>query len=82
MIRTIAHGDVTGGKITSHLINADASGTRFECATEDRCPLTGQLVKGRDEVVFESADRIVVTQYKTIDDREAKVGEIIQTRQK
>ena len=70
------------GKITSHLVSSDASGTRFECATEDRCPITGQMVKGRDEVIFESADRILVNQYKTIDGREVKVMEIVQTRQK
>jgi hypothetical protein len=68
------------GKIVSHEVSGD--GSRFECATEDRCPLSGQLVKGRDEVVIESPDRIVVTQFKTINGRETKVGEIVQTRQK
>jgi hypothetical protein len=76
------HGKACGltGKIVSHEVSGD--GSRFECATEDRCPLTGQMVKGRDEVVIESPDRIVVTQFKTINGRETKVGEIVQTRQK
>lgn len=70
------------GTISSSLITADASGTRFECTKEECCPLTSQKVKGRDEVVIESNDRIVFNAYKTFNDREVKVIEIVSTRQK
>jgi hypothetical protein len=70
------------GTISSGLATCDSSGTRFECATEQCCPLTGQKVKGRDEVVIENNDRIVLNVYKTIGDREVKVGELVSVRQK
>jgi hypothetical protein len=70
------------GTISSGLVSCDSSGSRFECVKEECCPLTGQKVKGRDEVVIESNDRIVLTLYKTINDREVKVGEMVSIRQK
>jgi hypothetical protein len=70
------------GTISSGLVTCDSSGTRFECVKEECCPLTGQKVKGRDEVVIENSDRIVVNIYKTIGDREVKVGEIVSIRRK
>jgi hypothetical protein len=70
------------GTLSSGLIVCDASGTRFECVKEECCPLTGQKIKGRDEVVIENNDRIVMNFYKTINDREVKVGEIVSLRQK
>jgi hypothetical protein len=70
------------GTLSSGLVTCDSSGTRFECVKEECCPLTGQKIKGRDEVVIENNDRIVVNIYKTIGDREVKVGEIVSTRRK
>jgi hypothetical protein len=70
------------GTISSGLVTCNSSGTRFECVKEECCPLTGQKIKARDEVVIESKDRIVVNLYKTINDRETKVGEIVSVRQK
>jgi hypothetical protein len=70
------------GTISSGLVTCDSSGTRFECVKEECCPLTGQKIKGRDEVVIENYDRIVMSSFKTINDREVKVGEIVSIRQK
>jgi len=70
------------GTISSGLVTCDSSGTRFECVKEECCPLTAQKIKGRDEVVIESNDRIVLNVYKTINDREVKVGEMVSIRQK
>jgi hypothetical protein len=70
------------GTITSGLATCNSSGTRFECVREECCPLTAQKIKARDEVVIESNDRIVVNLYKTINDHEMKVGEIVSIRQK
>ena len=68
------------GTISSGPVTCDSSGTRFECVKEECCPLTGEKVKGRDEVVIESNDRIVVNIFKTINGKEAKVMEIVSTR--
>src|SRR5438552_16689150 len=46
------------GTISHSLASCSNSGTKFECAREDCCPLSGQKVKGRDEVIIESNDRI------------------------
>jgi hypothetical protein len=70
------------GTISSGLVSADSSGTRFECVKEECCPLTAQKIKGRDELVIESNDRIVLNIYKTFNDREVKVGEMVSIRQK
>jgi len=70
------------GTISSGLVSCDSTGSRFECVKEECCPLTGQKVKGRDEVLIESNDRIVINLYKTINDREVKVIEIVSLRQK
>jgi len=70
------------GTISSGLVTCDSTGTRFECVKEEVCPLTAQKIKGRDEIVIESNDRIVVNVYKTLNDREVKVGEMVSIRQK
>jgi hypothetical protein len=70
------------GQISSGLVSCDSTGTRFECVKEECCPITGQKIKARDEVVIESNDRIVLNLYKTINDREMKVGEMVSVRQK
>jgi len=69
------------GTVSSGLLSSNASGTRFECAKEECCPLSGQKVKGREEVLVEGNDRIVVNVYKTINDREVKVVEVVSIRQ-
>jgi uncharacterized protein DUF1579 len=61
-------------------ITSNASGTKFEYPTEVCCPLTGQKIKGRDEIVIESNDRIVLNVYKTIDGKEVKAMEIVSVR--
>jgi len=70
------------GTVSSGHSDIDAAGTKFVCATEGRCPLTGQTIKGRDEVVIESDDKIVTNIYKTIGGEEAKVMEIVSVRKK
>jgi hypothetical protein len=70
------------GIISTGLATSDSSGTRFECVKEECCPLTGQKVKARDEVVIENPDRIVLNLYKTINDHEVKVGEMVSIRRK
>jgi uncharacterized protein DUF1579 len=70
------------GKISAGQVSCDSSGTRFECVKEECCPLTGQKIKARDEVVIENNDRIVVNLYKTFNDREVKIGELVSIRQK
>ncbi|OAI52009.1 hypothetical protein AYO44_16815 [Planctomycetaceae bacterium SCGC AG-212-F19] len=70
------------GTVSSSLVTADPTGTRFECTKEECCPLSGQKIKGRDEVILEGKDKIVTNIYKTINDKEVKVIEIISIRQK
>jgi hypothetical protein len=70
------------GTISSGLVTCDSTGGTFECVKEECCPLTGQKIKARDQVVIESNDRIVINLYKTIDNHEVKVGEIVSIRQK
>jgi hypothetical protein len=70
------------GTVSSSLASSDSKGTRFECGTEECCPLSGEMIKGRDELLVESNDRIVLNVYKTINDREVKVGEMVTIRQR
>jgi len=70
------------GTLSSGLVSCDSTGTRFECVKEECCPLTAQKIKGRDEVVIENNDRIVMNVYKTFGDREVKVIEMVSLRQK
>jgi hypothetical protein len=70
------------GTISTGLAACSDSGTRFECTKEECCPLTGQKIKGRDQVLIESNDRIVMNVYKTINGQEAKVMEIVTVRNK
>jgi hypothetical protein len=68
------------GKICSEQSNYITSGAKFECATEGRCPLTGETVKGRDEVVIAGPNKIVMNVFKTVDGKEAKAMEIVSIR--
>jgi hypothetical protein len=70
------------GALLHRTATLNDSGNKFECATDDCCPITGQKVHGRDEIVIESNDRIVINVYKTIDGKELKVQEIVSVRAK
>jgi hypothetical protein len=70
------------GTIVNRVATSNEADTKFECATEDCCPLSGQKVQGRDEIVIESNDRIVVNVFKTIDGKEVRVQEIVSVRTK
>jgi hypothetical protein len=70
------------GTVSHGLATCSAAGDRFECVKEECCPVTGQKVKGRDEVLIEGPDRIVVNVFKTINDREVRVMQIVTTRKK
>src|SRR5262249_2275790 len=54
----------------------------FECATEECCPLSGQKITGRDEIIIESIDKIVMNVFKTVDGKEVKAVEIVSIRKK
>jgi hypothetical protein len=70
------------GTISYGLASCGASGTKFQCAKEECCPLTGQKFKGRDEVVIESKDKIVMKVFRTVDGKEVKAMEIVSIRKK
>ena len=70
------------GTMSHGLATCNDSGTRFECTKEECCPLSGQKIKGRDEILVESKDRIVVNVFKTLNGKEAKVMQIITVRNK
>jgi hypothetical protein len=79
---TVVRACNLSGTISSGLVTCDSTGTRFECVKEECCPLTGQKIKARDEVVIDSNDRIVMNFYKTINGQELKAGELVSIRQK
>ena len=79
---TVAKLCSLSGTISSGLVTCDSSGTRFECVKEECCPLTAQKIKGRDEIVIDGNDRIVVNVFKTFGEREVKIGELVSVRQK
>jgi hypothetical protein len=68
------------GTIGYGLATCNDSGTRFECTKEECCPLTGQKIKGRDEILIESKDRIVMNIFKTLNGKEVKVMQIVTVR--
>src|SRR5262249_22170437 len=68
------------GTISHGLSTCDASGTKFTCATEECCPVTGQRIKGRNEVTIESHDKIVTNVFRTVDGQEVKVMEMVSIR--
>jgi hypothetical protein len=70
------------GTISQGLATCDDSGTKFVCAKEECCPLTGQKVQGRDEIRVENNDRIVMTMYRTVQGKEVKAMEIVSLRKR
>jgi hypothetical protein len=70
------------GNIAHNFAVANSAGTRFECSSEECCPITGQIVKGRTEVLVEGNDRIVVSHFNTINGKEIKTREIVSVRSK
>jgi hypothetical protein len=79
---TIAQACGVSGTISHSLATCNDAGTKFECAKEECCPLTGQKVKGRDELLIEGNDKIVVNVYRTVGGKEIKMMEITSTRKK
>jgi hypothetical protein len=70
------------GTASSTLSTSDTSGKKFTCTTEECCPVSGEKVKGRNEVSIESNDKIVTKVFKTIDGKEVKVMELVSIRKK
>jgi hypothetical protein len=70
------------GTSSSGLATASNSGTRFEYPKEECCPVTGQKITGRDEILVESNDRIVTNVFRNIDGKEVRVIEVVAIRQK
>jgi hypothetical protein len=70
------------GTISHGLATCDESGTKFVCAKEECCPLTGQKVQGRDEIRVENNDRIVMSMYRTVQGKEVKAMEIVSLRKR
>lgn len=68
------------GKICSEQSDYITSGAKFECSTEGRCPVTGEKVKGRDEVVIVTPNKIVMNVFKTVNGKEVKAMEIVSVR--
>jgi hypothetical protein len=68
------------GTISHGYSTFDSTGTKLTSTSEECCPVSGQKIKGRDEVIIESNDRVVTNIYKTIEGKEAKVMEIVYTR--
>jgi Protein of unknown function (DUF1579) len=77
---TIARFCGLSSTASNSLATCDGSGTTFRCATEENCPVSGDKIKGRDEVIVESNDRIVTNVFKTFDGQEVKVMEIVSVR--
>jgi hypothetical protein len=70
------------GKVCSSVGTVKGTDRKFEFATEEYCPVCREMVKGRDELIVESNDRIILNVYKTIKGREVKVIEIVSIRKK
>ena len=70
------------GTISHGLATCDGSGTKFVCTKEECCPLTGQKIQARDEIVVESNDRIVINSYRSVDGKEIKAMEFVSVRKK
>jgi Protein of unknown function (DUF1579) len=70
------------GTISQGLATCDGSGTKFVCAKEECCPLTGQKIQGRDEILVENHDRIVTNMYRTVQGKEVKAMEIVSVRKR
>jgi hypothetical protein len=69
-------------RVSHDLATCSDSGKTFECAKEECCPLSGQKVKGRDEITIESNDKIVTRAFRTLDGKEVKVVEVVSLRKK
>ena len=70
------------GKVSSSLGTISDSDKKLEFATEEYCPVCKENIKGRDEIVIESKDKIVVSVYKTMKGKEVKLIEIVNVRKK
>jgi len=70
------------GKVCSSTGTISDSDRKFEFATEEYCPLCHEMVKGRDELIVEGKDKIILNVYKTVKGKEVKVIEIVSVRKK
>jgi hypothetical protein len=70
------------GKVCSSVGAVTGSDRKFEFATEEYCPLCREMVKGRDELIVEGKDKIILNVYKTVKGKEVKVIEIVSLRKK
>jgi hypothetical protein len=68
------------GTVSSGAVRFDASAGRLECTKDECCPLTGQKVKIRNEIILESSNRIVANTYRAADGKEVRIMEMISTR--
>jgi hypothetical protein len=70
------------GKVCSSKGAVTDSDKKFEFATEEYCPLCRETVKGRDELIIEGKDKVILNVYKTVKGKEVKVIEVVSTRKK
>lgn len=70
------------GTISHGLAACDGNGTKFVCDKEECCPLTGQKVQGRDEILVQGNDRIVMNTYRTVRGQETKTMEMVSIRKR
>jgi hypothetical protein len=70
------------GKVCSSKGTVTDSDQKFEFATEEYCPLCREMVKGRDELILEGKDKIILNVYKTVKGKEVKVIEVVSIRKK
>jgi hypothetical protein len=68
------------GTISGGVVSFDSSARRFECTKDECCPLTGQKVTIRSEVILESNNRIVANVYRVADGKEVRIMEMISIR--
>jgi len=60
----------------------DASGKHFTFESESFCPVRGRMVRGRDELRIESADKHVLEVYQFDDGKKVKVMELTAVRKR
>jgi uncharacterized protein DUF1579 len=68
------------GSLSFNTITINSRGDSFEWATEERSPITGEIIKGRTAIVVETPDRIALYAYITLNGEEVKVKEITNVR--
>lgn len=77
---TTMHACGMCGLIMNGASSVNADGTKFVCSRDEKCPLTGETVQSREEMVIESPDRIVLTTYREVGGKEFKAMELVSVR--